>query len=29
MYLTAWATLAALGVYFWTGVNAAIARVKY
>ncbi|MFL6674289.1 MAG: MAPEG family protein [Massilia sp.] len=29
MYLTAWATLAALGVYFWTGVNAAIARVRY
>jgi glutathione S-transferase len=29
MYLTAWATLAALGVYFWTGVNAAIARVKH
>jgi glutathione S-transferase len=29
MELTAWATLAALGVYFWTGVNAAFARQKY
>jgi glutathione S-transferase len=29
MYLTAWITLAALGVYFWTGVNAGLARVKY
>jgi glutathione S-transferase len=29
MHLTAWATLAALAVYFWTGINAAAARVKY
>lgn len=29
MYLTAWATLAVLGVYFWTGVMAGWARVKY
>ncbi|MCA1245433.1 MAPEG family protein [Massilia sp. MS-15] len=29
MYLTAWATLAALGVYFWTGVNAGRARIRH
>lgn len=29
MLLTAWATLAILGVYFWTGVMAGYARVKY
>ena len=29
MYLSAWATLAVLGVYFWTGVMAGWARVKY
>lgn len=29
MYLTAWATLAVLGVYFWTGFMAGWARVKY
>jgi glutathione S-transferase len=29
MYLTAWASLAVLGVYLWTGLNAARARVKY
>ena len=29
MVLTAWATLAVLGVYFWTGVMAGWARVKY
>jgi len=29
MVLTAWATLAALGVYFWTGVMAGWARNKY
>jgi glutathione S-transferase len=29
MQLTAWATLAALAVYLWTGVNAGRARVKY
>ena len=29
MLLTAWATLAVLGVYFWTGVMAGYARVKY
>ena len=29
MQLTAWATLAILGVYFWTGVMAGWARVKY
>jgi glutathione S-transferase len=29
MVLTAWATLAVLGVYFWTGVMAGYARVKY
>jgi glutathione S-transferase len=29
MHLTAWATLAAIAVYFWTGVNAGRARVKY
>jgi glutathione S-transferase len=29
MKWTAWATLAALAVYFWTVVNAARARVKY
>jgi glutathione S-transferase len=29
MVLTAWATLAALGVYFWTGVMAGWARIKY
>ena len=29
MHLTAWITLAALGVYAWTGFNAGAARVKY
>jgi glutathione S-transferase len=29
MHLTAWTTLAALGVYFWTFAEAARARVKY
>ncbi|XYJ10677.1 MAPEG family protein [Telluria sp. B2] len=29
MYLSAWATLAVLGVYFWTGVVAGMARVRY
>lgn len=29
MQLTAWTTLAILGVYFWTGVMAGWARVKY
>jgi glutathione S-transferase len=29
MQLTAWATLAILGVYFWTGVMAGLARVRY
>jgi len=29
MILTAWATLAALGVYFWTGVNAGRARIRH
>ena len=29
MQLTAWATLAILGVYFWTGVMAGWARVRY
>jgi glutathione S-transferase len=29
MHLSAWATLAVLGVYFWTGVMAGWARVKY
>lgn len=29
MQLTAWAMLAVLAVYFWTGVNAGRARVKY
>ena len=29
MHLTAWITLAALGVYTWTGFNAGAARVKY
>jgi glutathione S-transferase len=29
MRLTAWATLAVLGVYFWTGVMAGWARIKY
>lgn len=29
MQLTAWATLAILGVYFWTGVMAGWARIKY
>lgn len=29
MKWTAWATLAALAVYFWTVVNAARARVRY
>lgn len=28
-YLTAWITLAALGVYFWTGAMVVFARVKY
>jgi len=29
MYLTAWATLAILGVYFWTAVMAGWARARY
>lgn len=29
MRLTAWTTLAALGVYFWTFAMAALARIKY
>jgi len=29
MQLTAWTTLAILGVYFWTGVMAGWARVRY
>jgi glutathione S-transferase len=29
MQLTAWITLAALAVYFWTGFEAGRARVKY
>ena len=29
MNLTAWITLAVLGVYLWTGINAGAARVKY
>ena len=29
MRWTAWATLAVLGVYFWTGVMAGLARGKY
>jgi glutathione S-transferase len=29
MNLTAWVTLLAMGVYAWTGVNAARARVKF
>lgn len=29
MRWTAWATLAVLGVYFWTGVMAGVARAKY
>lgn len=29
MHLTAWATLAVLGVYFWTGVMAGVARARY
>lgn len=29
MELTAWATLAVLGVYFWTGANVVRARIKY
>lgn len=29
MFFTAWAMLAVLGVYFWTGVVAGYARVKY
>jgi glutathione S-transferase len=29
MFFTAWATLAALGVYFWTGVNAGRARIRH
>lgn len=29
MHLTAWITLAALAVYFWTGLVAGRARVKY
>jgi len=29
MHLTAWATLAVLGVYFWTGVMAGWARARY
>ncbi|MDB5756686.1 MAG: hypothetical protein JWR56_3114 [Massilia sp.] len=29
MNLTAWTTLLALAVYFWTGVNAGRARVKF
>jgi len=29
MHLTAWAALAVLGVYFWTGVMAGVARARY
>jgi glutathione S-transferase len=29
MHLTAWATLAVLGVYFWTGVMAGVARARF
>jgi glutathione S-transferase len=29
MHLTAWVTLAALAVYFWTGINVARARAKF
>lgn len=29
MHWTAWATLAVLGVYFWTGVMAGAARARY
>jgi glutathione S-transferase len=29
MKLTAWITLAAIAVYFWTGMNAARARVRF
>jgi len=29
MYFTAWATLAVLGVYFWTWGNAARARIRH
>ncbi|MGZ5199341.1 MAG: MAPEG family protein [Telluria sp.] len=29
MHLTAWITLAALAVYFWTGIEAGRARGKY
>jgi glutathione S-transferase len=29
MHLTAWITLAALGVYAWTGINAGRARGKF
>ena len=29
MFFTAWATLAALGVYFWTSVNAGRARIRH
>lgn len=29
MFFTAWATLAALGVYFWTGVNAGRSRIRH
>ena len=29
MHLTAWATLAILAVYFWTGFNAGRARMTY
>ncbi|QNA90875.1 MAPEG family protein [Massilia sp. Dwa41.01b] len=29
MVWTAWASLAALGVYFWTGVMAGLARVRH
>jgi glutathione S-transferase len=29
MYLTAWISLAALALYFWTGINVARARGKY
>jgi glutathione S-transferase len=29
MELTAWATLATLGVYFWTGAMVVQARIKY
>lgn len=29
MYWTTWATLATLGVYFWTGVMAGLARIRF